>query len=373
MHEPLAENLIDKAAENAAPTQIADSLLKHAGWKNAKTVRFEPLKGANPDLSQVFRVFIQGERKTRVFPSAIVKIPVADPANRRREAETGAYIREARVYELLKVLQGRFQPEIYSFAINEASCTAALLMEDLGNYTFQHKWMIKDIFSAVSELGKLHSKYWEDDAISARCYLRDADRADLMGEDASLFETQWDELLQLGAYPLHNYPELHNTGLYLKSHLNDVLDELNSRPKTLMHSDLHIGNLMMRLDANSNASPSPVLIDWQAAAYGGSTSDLAKLLATAPLSETVAQHETRLLCSYYESLGADVADSYSFDRLVRDYRLALLATLANYVIVATTDIPDEATRRSINRSLESVACFVELVKPLAKLQQAGHA
>lgn len=371
MHELPPENIIDESAEDSDPTQIAESLFRRVGWNTAEVVSFEVLKGANPDLSQVFRIFIQDEEKTRVPLSAIVKIPVADSESRRREAKTGAYIREARVYELLKGIQGRFQPEIYSFAINDSSGTAALLIEDLGDYTIQHKWVVKDIFRAVSELGKLHSKYWEDSSISARCSLRDADRADLMGEDASLFESQWDKLLQLDTYPQHDYPELYNIGLYLKSHLNNVLDELNSRPKTLMHSDLHIGNLLVRLDANSNALP--VLIDWQAAAYSGSTSDLAKLIPTAPIAEVMARHETRLLGIYYESLGADIADSYSWECFVKDYWLALLATLANYVIVAATDISDDATRRSINRSLESVACFVELARPLLKLRQADHA
>lgn len=371
MHELPPENMIDESAEDSDPTRVTELLLRRAGWNTAETVRFDVLEGANPDLSQVFRIFIQDEEEAGSPASAIVKIPVADSESRRREAKTGAYIREACVYELLKGIQGRFQPVIYSFAINDSSGTAALLMEDLGDYAIQHEWGVKDIFRAVSELGKLHSKYWEDDSISALCSLRDADRADLMGEEASLFKSQWDKLLQIGAYDRHDYPELYRTGIYLKSQLNDVLDELNSRPKTLIHSDLHIGNLLIRLGANSNASP--VLIDWQAAAYSGSTSDLAKLLSTVPIADVMAQHESRLLGSYYESLGADIADSYSWGCFLRDYWLALLATLANYVIVAATDISDEATRRSINRSLESVACFVELVRPLSKLRQAGHA
>ena len=361
-----AESLIETAADRSDPTAIATALIRSAGWDDATVTRYEVVPGANPDLSQVFRVYTDAKYERTAPCSMIVKVPVEVRAQRIREANEGAYVREATIFEILKDLQGTNLPHVHASAIHEESKTYAMLFEDLGEPIGRGEWTLDLTSRALVDLAGLHSVHWGDDALIDYWWMRSSLRADIFNQDPELFGPTWDNLRASPEAHVREVDELVRTADYLGTHLAEVLDELERRPKTLSHGDLHQGNLMMR--RHSDGAGTPVIIDWQAAVYGGSTSDIAKLLATAPDAAIVEKNEAELLGTYHQALTREIRDRYSEEQLARDYRLALLATLGNYVISATTEPKPPELGRAPNRSLRSVARLVELSKPLRKLE-----
>ena len=152
---------------------------------------------------------------------------------------------------------------------------------------------------------------------------------------------------------------LRRIGDTLLTRLPAVLAELERRPRTLVHADLHPGNLMWR-----HGSGVPVVIDWQGAAFAGGTSDVAKLLLHMRPDELAGQ-EGRLLRRYHGLIGKAGVSGYPFGRFERDYRLAQAAIFANYAIISpparTTD--DLAIEASMGRSLRAVSAAIGAVFP----------
>ncbi len=366
MHLSSAETLIEAAADRSDPTDIAKALMRRAGWVDASVKSYEVVPGANPMLSQVFRVYIETKHEGSIPDSIIVKIPVANRVERRLEADEGAYAREAMVYEILAKLQGTNLPLLYASAIHEESKTSAMLLEDLGPPTPRGDWNIDAVTKTLVDLARLHSLHWEDDSLNGFWWMRSAPRADIFDQDPAMFNSKWSSLLISSDAGLYDDDELLRVANYLESNLVELLDVLALRPKTLSHGDLHQDNLTLR--RNGDGTSTPVIIDFQSVVFGGATSDVAKFLGTAPDAALVSERESELLGIYHRALTPEIQDAYSFDQLARDYRLALLATFANYVICSTAGPERCGMERSANRSLRSIARLVEFSKPLMKLR-----
>ena len=76
--------------------------------------------------------------------------------------------------------------------------------------------------------------------------MRDGCRADIFNEDTSQFAPNWEALRT--SFSLHpcDRPNVNEVGSFLSDHLLEVLDELDARPCTLIHGDLHRENMMLR-------------------------------------------------------------------------------------------------------------------------------
>ena len=153
---------------------------------------------------------------------------------------------------------------------------------------------------------------------------------------------------------------------YLADNIVDVLNELDDRPRTLTHGDLHTANMMLR---RTEDRPTPVLIDWQDAVYSGASSDVAKFLSTTMSPEVVRRHFDGLVTDYYSALWDHIRSDYSCAAFRRDIMLALLGTFANYVISATTSCPSDVDAKSLNSSLRRVSSVIDVVRPLDELMK----
>lgn len=354
-------------------------MIDAVGWKHTRPSRYEMLARGNLEFSQVFRVTLQCDRPSAaafhcesVPETVIVKLPGADRASRDREAETAMYVREARVYERLTWLGGGFQPAMYAVSMDERIGVAALMMEDVGAPPSRSDWDPHRVTTALQNLAAIHSEYWRDADLADQWWMRNCHRADIFGEPIALFAEKWDVLLKAGwQQTLMTSPAMQGIGHYLKRHLSDVLDELDARPPTLAHGDLHYENMLWRWSSDDDAEPvgSPVLIDWQDAVYGGCSSDVSKFISTSLEAQTAAQFEDELLRRYYASLSENARSDYDAKRFARDYELAKLSTLANYVIAASVSVenPADGALDSVNRSLLRVGRFLALADPLKRM------
>ncbi len=353
---------IDLACERGDPRQIGDALLRLAGFGDACVESYEELAGGNPVMAQVFRVWVSGG--VGAPGTAVVKIPAKRVVDRRREAATGAYAREVEVYGLLQDMQGDFQPIIYASVSEPQLKLAALLIEDLGALPRRDEFDLGLVRRVLDNLARIHRRHWGDRSISSAWWIRNGRRADIFNDDTDLFAVKWEALADSPRLHPCDEPEVNRVGEFLNSELISVLDQLDDRPSTLTHGDLHTANFMFR---RSRAKVEPVLIDWQETVYCGASSDVAKFLSTTLEPSATVEHFDDLIAGYHEELGGEVAARYPYDTFRRDVMLGLLGTFANYVIAAGTveEAYDDPT--AVNGSLRRVSQNINVLRPLQEL------
>ena len=344
------------------PRQVGDALLSMAGFNDASVASYQELAGGNPAMAQVFRISIDGG--PGVPNTAIVKIPAKCEVDRRREAATRAYMREVEVYDLLKDMQGGFQPIIYSSVFDPQMKLAALLIEDLGALPRRGEFDLKVVRNVLRNLARIHRRYWGARSIGSAWWIRNGRRADIFNDDTELFAVKWEALANsLSLHPC-DAPEVNKVGEYLNVELLSVLDQLDNRPPTLTHGDLHTANFMFR---RSRLGVEPVLIDWQEAVYCGASSDVAKFLSTTLGPSVAVEHFDDLVADYHDELGDQITGRYPYVTFRRDVMLGLLGTFANYVIAADTveDAYNDPT--AVNGSFRQVSRNISVLRPLDEL------
>ena len=352
-------DMLERSANDGDPTSVVHELLASAGFEGAKVASFEVLNGGNPVMSQVFRIYLP--QVPQAPETAIVKIPASGAGDRKREAATGSYAREIAVYRLLTDMQGKFQPVIYSTIYASASKTAALLMEDLGAMPDRSSFNVETTRRVLSGLAAIHRRFWDNPRLGDSWWIRAETNADIFNEDISSYPPNWEAISSCPKLHPCNEPELNRVGEFLNKQLPKVLHELERRPRTLTHGDLHTANLMFR---RSQHRDGPVLIDWQDAVYSGASSDVAKFLSTTLHPDLAAVHFNELIAGYHDELGRYIRKTYRFSEFRRDVMLALLGTFANYVIAAQTTTICDASQSTLNASLRRVASVINVVKPL---------
>ena len=353
---------IDLVCESGDPRQIGDALLSIAGFSDASVVSYQELAGGNPVMAQVFRIAVEGG--PGVPDTAVVKIPAKCEVDRRREAATGAYAREVKVYGLLKDMQGDFQPIIYSSVSDPQMKLVALLIEDLGALPRRSEFDIELVRSVLRNLARIHQKYWGARSIGSAWWIRNGRRADIFNDDTELFAVKWEALANSPRLHPCDEPEVNKVGEYLNVELLSVLDQLDDRPPTLTHGDLHTANFMFR---RSRSKVEPVLIDWQEAVYCGASSDVTKFLSTTLDPSATAEHFDDLIAGYHDELGDQITGRYPYITFRRDVMLALLGTFANYVIAADTVEEAYNDPTAVNRSLRQVSRSISVLRPLDEL------
>ena len=380
---PPVHRLIETAARAGDPMPIADRLLAQAGYSAARAAACEPLAHGNPVMSQVFRIFIDAS-DAAAPRTAVLKIPAARTADRRREAATGSYARELRIYQQLRDLQGTFQPRVYADAYDADAKTAAILLEDLGdvpqraNYRAEFSRDPELARAAMRGLAAIHRRHWRNHALGSRWWMRRAYRADIFNEDITQFTPNWEAIAANPALHPGDHPNVNAAAEHLQRHQRRLYAQLEQRPRTVAHGDLHTANMIVRRqptdaanhDDDTDDAPrrvEPVLIDWQDAVFGGATSDVAKFLATTLYPANAAANFEPLAAVHHAALGSRIAAEYPYPRYRRDLARALLATFANYILCATISVPADTPAERVNYSLRAVAQTIRAVDPLSWL------
>ena len=139
---------------------------------------------------------------------------------------------------------------------------------------------------------------------------------------------------------------------------------LFQKPTTIVHGDLRSANVMFpkgNMDRNARCS----IIDWGGIMQGKGVFDVAYLLGTGMSAKIRQENEIKVLQHYYCELDAAGAnlEQYTFDDLVRDYRICLWLAAALYAIPniydrgTLTDENEEAAdevRSTLRKNLQPI-------------------
>ncbi|MBT4125109.1 MAG: phosphotransferase [Chloroflexi bacterium] len=343
-------------------TEWLTAMLASAGECVISGLHLETMTGYNPELSQLFRVRIDYAVRTEAHPVVVIaKIPPVDGFVRLRESKFGPYASELGCYRLLEEFQGGSIARMYGAVEDLEEETASFVFEDLGVFPEGQKYARIDLDVAKSTLdfmATFHARYWRDDSLEGKSWIRDDDWAFLFNQDPLGSATGWQVIKDDDRFDKSG--GLVVAGEYLGARLTDLRDAMRSRPRTLTHNDFHQGNVLLR---ETPIGQQPVIIDWQMPAYSGGTNDLAKFMMTAVPFEILAEHETALVARYAESLKTNGVTGYSFEECWRDYRRAQVATFGNYAISCYETSADGGLIESSGDSTHAVIKALTLADP----------
>jgi hypothetical protein len=245
--------------------------------------------------------------------------------------------KEAAFYELVRQAD-RSAALLTSFgtAVDEATRSAVILMQDLRETTFTTEWPIPPQLDAcegaVTALAGIHAMRWASPALADETFERITDKfAGLDSEPARLLLAAFFDALGDGISPsrratlewlLEQYPRL----------LRQRAAQTNLQ--TLVHGDAHFWNVLLPTDVSQSA----VWIDWQSWGVAFGAYDLAYMIGLHWFPERRNRFETTLLKAYHCELEQH-GIQYSYDELTYDYRLQVAGQLVVPFVQWSMKIP----------------------------------
>jgi Ecdysteroid kinase-like family len=295
----------------------------------------------------VGRVQVGYEDASGDLPGSLVaKLPMAldEEASGYRKAQERDAARMRRHYERCAreerfycEIGAPFLPRLYYSAADEVSHGVVLLLEDLSGGRqgdVLQGCTIDDAARVIDELAPFHARYWEG-------------RAPAVGFESTRLapaahQERYERLLQLflERHGDAGSPDVLRIAKRLSTRLAAIAERLNKRPRTLIHGDLHLDNLIF--DAPGHRV---VILDWQIASVGSPASDVALLIYGSLDVEERRTGEVELLDRYATLLFEHGVSDYSTADLRNDCGLALLLILAGTVGGLTTVSRNDLTGR----------------------------
>ena len=291
-------------------------------------------------LGDLARVRLTYTPPTAGPASLIVKMPTTHDANRERGLAFAFYEREARLYELFGRTGrtgGLRIPRCYAAPMDLEAQRFALLIEDLDATGFKPADQVAGLqpdqaHLAVEQLARFHAEWWEKVDVGELQWLPYSNSevtkqaAGIMRGNWVLFAERFGDCLSEDALEL---------GPRVGARYEELLDNLASPPRTIVHTDYRLDNLFF--PAAGSADAPMAVVDWQLTTRGRGVYDVAYLLGQSMDPALRARHEHEVLRTWHGALTAAGVDGYSVDDALDDCRLGALINLVIPVSLADMD------------------------------------
>jgi hypothetical protein len=253
--------------------------------------------------------------------SMVAKFPTASPEIRAMMHPARIYEREHRFYTELAPASPLRTPAVYHMTCQTAATPEderyMLLLEDLSSLTVGDQVAgvsIEQARSALAGLAGHHAAFWNGAG------LEDADFVPIINGPlnqvgASVYEVSLPGFMDVFGDAIK--PELRGFVEGYASGRNQIIDDLEAMPHTLVHFDFRADNLLFDTDGTV------AVIDWQTISQGGGAADLGYFLSQNLETEDRRAHEIDLLRGYHDALVAHGVTDYDFDTLLADYRVGV--------------------------------------------------
>ncbi len=283
-----------------------------------KTVKREILGGGRGFLSSVVRASLDYDRGEKDAPkSVVVKIEPESDTLHRFGDELNAFQREIRFYKEVASNVPIRLPVLY-FSVDEPPAYS-MVMEDLSAYTpgdqviGMHRGQV---MATVEILAKLQAKYWNNFALEQ---LKWMPTTNAVGKD---YQEKWVSFVShFGSYVDKEGLEV---GERLGNSISWLENEIEKRPKTIVHTDLREDNLLF---GDPNSDEAVLILDWQLAIRSIGAFDVARIIGGSELPSERSGHQLGVLRHWYDALIREGVRDYSWEEAVRDFRLAALQLL----------------------------------------------
>ncbi len=286
----------------------------------------------------------------------LAKVAAGDLEARARVK--GGYAAEVGFYAELVKKTAVKTPACYYAAISEDRLHFTLLLEDLAPRqpgVQANGCSTAQAAGALRNLAALHAPLWNDAALYDATFLLGTSGQRSAASVAGLATGAVVEFEQRYAAALgpENLATLKAAVPRLEAWLG-----AEQKPFTVLHGDYRLDNLMF-----GEAADDVVALDWQTAAVGAPTRDLAYFLSTCLEPEQRREAEQDLVRLYHDELRARGIAGYSFEQCFEDYRRdALQATLITVIgaIYATGERTADSDGMFLAMANRSCAAIREL-------------
>jgi aminoglycoside/choline kinase family phosphotransferase len=308
---------------------------------------------------QLARVGLRYDLAEAGAPASLIakfQFPHPDPDIRAAVFQARIHEREFRFYRDVAQDVALRTPRMYYGALRPATGECVLLLEDLApaqTLSLLDGCTAEDAALVLRHLAAFHAAWWEHPRLGAMDWLpgfgEQAENVQRQYTQAwALFLTKVGDLLPYGIVTL---------GARLKDHVATVKRYLGRQPRTFLHGDFHLHNLLF--DSTAGARTLSV-IDWQACSRGRATRDLVHFLVTGLPPDRRRAHELDLLRLYHTTLTEHAVREYSFKQCLHDYRFTMLDELHFLVMVlAHVDFSaNEAASRIRDMAIERVGAAI---------------
>jgi hypothetical protein len=322
-------------ASDVTPEWLTDAL-RQAGviGPSTRVVTAEASPIGTGQMADTWRfVLTYDDAATAGPPSVVGKFASADDQSRATGLALRAYEIEVRFYREVAAGQGARVPAVHLAEVEPDTGWFTLLLEDIAGASQgdQIEACTPAVAAAVlDEMAGLHAPCWA--------------RADLSGlEWLNRATPESDELLQamvssllpgfLERYTDDLAPEHQEVCRQFVAHVADWV-RTRSDHRTAVHGDFRLDNLLFR------GTERPVVVDWQTAAWGPGSIDVAYFIGGCLSTEDRRAHEDELLAGYHAALIGRGVTGYPSEQLRHDYRHdvfhgILMAVVASMVVQRT--------------------------------------
>jgi aminoglycoside/choline kinase family phosphotransferase len=245
---------------------------------------------------------------------------------------------------------------MYYGALRHETGECVLLLEDLApaqTLNMLQGCTAEDAALVLRHLAAFHAAWWEHPRLGDVDWLPAFDAH--AENDQRQYAQAWEVFLKKvgGLLP----DGLVQLGARLKQHVVAVKRYLGQQPRTFLHGDFHLHNLLFDSTPDKRTL---TVIDWQACSRGRATRDLAHFLVTGLPPDRRRAHESGLLRLYHTILTEQGVEAYPFEQFLHDYRFTMLDELHFLVMVlAYVDFSaNEAAGRLRDMAIERVGAAI---------------
>lgn len=215
-------------------------------------------------------------------------------------------------------------PLVYHTATDADRLRAVILLEDLGAGTAGDSLAgctPAQAHAVVEAVAPVHAKMWQRPAPAwVRPFVTDP------AANQRRYAARVDPFLARYGGTLPSW--LPGLLRRLQSNYGAVLAELNGAPRTVVHGDLHLDNVVFFDRTGAGTDRPAVVYDWQGVRSGPAMLDLAAAVAGSLEPEDRRDVEAELFRRYADLLWAHGVSDYPLHQARHHYRLALLCQVA---------------------------------------------
>jgi aminoglycoside/choline kinase family phosphotransferase len=250
-------------------------------------------------------------------------------------------------------------PACYHAAVDLHSGWHILLLEDLTQTRCGSRaegCSAAEARTAIRHIARFHAHWWENPKLAEFTWLTDSSGAPDDARMAGAHREWWPVFLAKAGQDLPD--ELIEIGESLGERRGDIARHLLTQsPRTLVHSDFHLDNLLFGAEADSL-----FVVDWQFMKLGRGMSDVAFFLSQNLAPADRRAIETDLMAEYISVLSGAGVHDYGVDDALYDYRVALLHRLGSLI----------STIAAMPFTPEQIRLHVEVLLPRAVSAIVDH-
>jgi thiamine kinase-like enzyme len=340
-HIPIPQHLDDITPEWLTVVLRRQGMLSDKG--SVQSVVFSDPGREASYAGHVSRLTLEYDTLTDGSPRTIIaKLPA--PETTIRLLFRTLYRNEALFYRRIAREISLRVPACYAALMNRRRTRSLLLLEDLSEVArpgdHDTGCTTEEAGIALTQLARVHAKWWNSSGLTT---------IDWLGRYQVNSTKNW--MIYAGAWVPFQTRLRHVTPkrtLQLVRSLwryRTQLQELETgRPYTLQHGDFRLANLAFTTD-------DVYAFDWQVVRIGPPLFDVAWFMVTSLTTDQRRESETDLLTAYHVRLIEAGVSNYTMDDLMTDYRLSLLMTIPQMMVIGAFLRIDEEREAELKKLL----------------------